>query len=104
MDGFGDVVADDALGTGQVGDGAGDFQHAVSQGDIASLKGEDVDWTNNTVGFTRKKSGVPRACCFRICPPSGPEIGPRSLASAAASLALPAFPCTATVTHGRSVL
>jgi hypothetical protein len=23
------------------------------------LKGEDVDWTNNTVGFTRKKSGVP---------------------------------------------
>ena len=26
---------------------------------IASLKGEDVDWTNNTVGFTRKKSGVP---------------------------------------------
>src|SRR5271156_1248730 len=31
----------------------------ASQGDIASLKGEDVDWTNNTVGFTRKKSGVP---------------------------------------------
>jgi len=31
----------------------------ASQGDIASLKGEDVDWTNHTVGFTRKKSGVP---------------------------------------------
>jgi integrase len=31
----------------------------ASQGDIASLRGEDVDWTNNTVGFPRKKSGVP---------------------------------------------
>jgi integrase len=31
----------------------------ASQGDIASLKGEDVDWTNNTVSFFRKKSGVP---------------------------------------------
>jgi integrase len=30
-----------------------------SQGDIASLNGEDVDWTNNTVSFTRKKTGVP---------------------------------------------
>lgn len=30
----------------------------ASQGDIASLQGEDVDWTSNTVGFTRKKSGV----------------------------------------------
>jgi integrase len=30
-----------------------------SQGDIANLKGEDVDWTNGTVSFTRKKSGVP---------------------------------------------
>jgi integrase len=30
-----------------------------SQGDIANLKGEDVDWTNNTVSYTRKKSGVP---------------------------------------------
>jgi integrase len=29
-----------------------------SQGDIANLKGEDVDWTNNTVSFTRKKTGV----------------------------------------------
>lgn len=28
------------------------------QGDIAALKGEDVDWTNNTVGFFRKKTGV----------------------------------------------
>jgi len=30
-----------------------------SQGDIASLKGEDVDWTNRTVSFFRKKTGVP---------------------------------------------
>ena len=31
----------------------------ASQGDIASLKGEEVDWTNDTVSFTRKKTGVP---------------------------------------------
>ena len=31
----------------------------ASQGDIASLKGEDVDWANGTVSFTRKKTGVP---------------------------------------------
>jgi integrase len=31
----------------------------ASQGDIASLKGEDVDWVNGTVSFTRKKTGVP---------------------------------------------
>ena len=31
----------------------------ASQGDIAALKGEDVDWQNNTVSFTRKKTGVP---------------------------------------------
>jgi len=30
-----------------------------SQGDIANLKGEDVDWTNSTVSFFRKKTGVP---------------------------------------------
>ncbi|HTB84136.1 MAG TPA: tyrosine-type recombinase/integrase [Candidatus Sulfotelmatobacter sp.] len=30
-----------------------------SQGDIASLKGEDVDWENGTVSFSRKKTGVP---------------------------------------------
>jgi len=30
-----------------------------SQGDIASLKGEDVNWEDNTVSFTRKKTGVP---------------------------------------------
>ena len=30
-----------------------------SQGDIASLKGEDVNWENSTVSFTRKKTGVP---------------------------------------------
>jgi integrase len=31
----------------------------ASQGDIANLKGEDVDWTKGTVSFTRKKTGVP---------------------------------------------
>jgi integrase len=31
----------------------------ASQGDIASLKGEDVDWQQGTVSFTRKKTGVP---------------------------------------------
>ena len=31
----------------------------ASQGDIANLKGEDVDWINNTVSFVRKKTGVP---------------------------------------------
>lgn len=30
-----------------------------SQSDIALLKGEDVDWQNNTVSFVRKKTGVP---------------------------------------------
>jgi integrase len=30
-----------------------------SQGDIAGLKGEDVDWQHGTVSFTRKKTGVP---------------------------------------------
>jgi integrase len=30
-----------------------------SQGDIAHLKGEDVDWENSTVSFVRKKTGVP---------------------------------------------
>jgi integrase len=31
----------------------------ASQGDIAALKGEDVDWVNHTVSFFRKKTGVP---------------------------------------------
>ena len=31
----------------------------ASQGDIANLKGEDVDWQNGTVSFTRKKTEVP---------------------------------------------
>ncbi len=31
----------------------------ASQGDIANLKGEDVDWQNNTVSFVRRKTGVP---------------------------------------------
>jgi integrase len=35
------------------------WQLGGSQGDIANLKGEDIDWTNNTVSFFRKKTGVP---------------------------------------------
>jgi integrase len=31
----------------------------ASQGDIANLKGEDVDWINSTVSFVRKKTSVP---------------------------------------------
>jgi integrase len=31
----------------------------ASQGDVANLKGEDVDWKDNTVSFNRKKTGVP---------------------------------------------
>ncbi len=31
----------------------------ASQGDIASLKADDVDWENRTISFTRKKTGVP---------------------------------------------
>lgn len=31
----------------------------ASQGDIANLKGEDVDWQHNTVSFFRRKTGVP---------------------------------------------
>lgn len=31
----------------------------ASQGDIATLKGEDIDWVNNTVSFFRRKTGVP---------------------------------------------
>jgi len=31
----------------------------ASQGDVADLKGEDVDWANGTVSFVRKKTGVP---------------------------------------------
>jgi len=30
-----------------------------SQGDIANLMGEDVDWENETLSFRRKKTGVP---------------------------------------------
>jgi len=31
----------------------------ASQGDVANLKGEDVDWQNGTVSFNRRKTGVP---------------------------------------------
>jgi hypothetical protein len=31
----------------------------ASQGDIANLKAEDVDWKNQTISFTRKKTQVP---------------------------------------------
>lgn len=30
-----------------------------SQGDIANLKGENVDWDNNAISFFRRKTGVP---------------------------------------------
>jgi integrase len=30
-----------------------------SQGDIANLRGEDIDWTNSTLSFFRKKTGTP---------------------------------------------
>ena len=30
-----------------------------SQGDVAILKGEDIDWANGTVSFFRRKTGVP---------------------------------------------
>lgn len=35
------------------------WQLGGSQGDIANLKGEDVDWTHNTISYTRKKTRVP---------------------------------------------
>jgi integrase len=35
------------------------WQLGGSQGDVANLKGEDMDWTNGTVSFVRKKTGVP---------------------------------------------
>jgi integrase len=35
------------------------WQLGASQGDIANLKGDDIDWTDNTVSFFRKKTGVP---------------------------------------------
>jgi len=36
----------------------------ASQGDIAGLKGEDVDWQSGTVSFTRKKDGRAGDCAF----------------------------------------
>ena len=35
------------------------WHFGASQGDNASLRGEDVDWKDGTVRFTRKKTGVP---------------------------------------------
>src|SRR5450432_590210 len=35
------------------------WQLGASQGDIANLKGEDVDWQQSAVSFTRKKTQVP---------------------------------------------
>lgn len=35
------------------------WELGASQGDIASLQAEDVDWNAGTVSFTRKKTGVP---------------------------------------------
>jgi integrase len=75
-----------------------------SQGDIANLKGDDVDWTNGTVSFFRKKTGVPvfvhlgaealnlfktcrrREFCFFICRGCGLATGRRSLDHVAANL------------------
>jgi integrase len=34
------------------------WQLGGSQGDIASLQGEDVDWTNGTVSYARRKTGA----------------------------------------------
>jgi integrase len=31
----------------------------ASQGDVANLSGEDIDWDNRTIGFFRRKTGVP---------------------------------------------
>jgi integrase len=31
----------------------------ANQGDIANLKGEDVDWENQAISFSHKKTGVP---------------------------------------------
>jgi integrase len=35
------------------------WQLGGSQGDIAALKGEDIDWQNSTISFFRQKTGVP---------------------------------------------
>jgi integrase len=35
------------------------WQLGASQGDIAALLAEDVDWENKTISFFRKKTGVP---------------------------------------------
>jgi integrase len=35
------------------------WELGASQGDIANLKAEDVDWESGTVSFTRRKTGVP---------------------------------------------
>ena len=74
----------------------------ASQGDIALLKGDDVDWTNQTVSFFQQKTGVPvvvhlgreamnllkdlrgKACCFHIWRGCAPVTGRPNLASDAA--------------------
>lgn len=35
------------------------WQLGASQGDVANLQGEVLDWRNGTVSFLRKKTGVP---------------------------------------------
>jgi len=80
----------------------------ASQGGIANLKGEDVDWTNNTVSFVRKKTGVPVIVhlgaealnLFKELPAEEmlfPYLAtvPQSLGNAAVSWALAALRCTA---------
>jgi integrase len=56
------------------------WQLGASQGDIASLKGEDVDWQHGTVSFARKKTsvavivhlGIDALDLFRDLPAEGP--------------------------------
>jgi len=91
----------------------------ASKGDIASLRGEDVDWKDGTVSFTRKKTGVPVIVhlggealnLFKDLPAegvlfpylSGVRAGDRATEFGQRSLALKASRCTATAMRGRNV-
>jgi integrase len=92
----------------------------ASQGDIANLKGEDVDWQNGTISFVRRKTGVPVLVhlgsealnVFKDLPAEGvlfsylsrvrQTTGRLNLDHAAGSLALTVCRCTATATRGRT--
>ena len=92
-----------------------------SQGDIASLKAEDVDWENRTVSFTRKKDRRAGDCAFGrgsvervqrfagrrlvvslFVPGAGWRPGDGIRATLPSAWHSTAFRCTATVTHGRN--